>query len=35
MKDAKIVNMFTSAFRDIISHWCNNYTGDYPNCTFA
>jgi hypothetical protein len=32
---AKIVNMFSFTFRDIVFDWCNNYTGDYPNCTFA
>ncbi len=34
-KYAKIVNMFTFTLRDIVSNWCNNYMGDYPNCTFV
>jgi hypothetical protein len=33
--DAKIVNMFNFSLKDIVSDWCNNYMGDYPNCTFA
>jgi len=32
---AKIVNMFSFTFRDFVFDWCNNYMGDYPNCTFA
>ncbi len=34
-KDAKIINLFSFTFRDIVFNWCNNYMGDYPNCTFA
>ncbi len=34
-KDAEIVNLFSFTLRDIVSDWCNNYMGDYPNCTFA
>jgi hypothetical protein len=33
--DAKIVNMFSFTLRGIMSGWCNNYMGDYLNCTFA
>ncbi len=33
--DAKIINLFSFTFRDIVSNWCNNYMGDYPNSTFA
>jgi hypothetical protein len=33
--DAKIVNLFNFTLRDIVSTWCNNYFGDYPECTFA
>jgi hypothetical protein len=34
-KDAEIVNMFSFTLRDTIFYWCNNYMGDYPNCTFV
>jgi hypothetical protein len=34
-KDAEIVNLFCFTLRDIVSDWCNNYMGGYPNCTFA
>jgi hypothetical protein len=34
-EDAKIVNMFSFTFINIVSNWCNNYMGDYPDCTFA
>ncbi len=27
--------MFSFSFEDIVSNQCNNYMGDYPNCTFA
>jgi hypothetical protein len=33
--DAEIVNMFNFTLKDIMFDWCNNYLGDYPNCTFA
>jgi hypothetical protein len=26
--DAKIVILFSFTFKDIVSHWCNNYMGD-------
>ncbi len=35
IKDAKIVNLFNFTLKDIVFNWCNNYMGDYPNCTFA
>ncbi len=35
IEDAKIVNMFSFTLKDIMSNYCNNYMGDYPNCTFA
>ncbi len=34
-KDAEIVNLFSFTLKDIMSDWCNNYMGDYSNCTFA
>jgi hypothetical protein len=33
--DVEIVNMFSFTFRDIMFDWCNNYMGDYPDCTFV
>jgi hypothetical protein len=33
--DAKIINLFSFTFKDIVSDWCNYYMGDYPDCTFA
>jgi hypothetical protein len=33
--DAKNVNLFSFTLRDTISNWCNNYLGDYPDCTFV
>ncbi len=33
--DAKIINLFSFSLRDIVSDWCHNYLGDYPNCIFA
>ncbi len=33
--DAKIVNLFSFTFKDIMFDWCNNYIRDYPNCTFV
>jgi len=33
--DVKIVNLFSFTFKDIMSDYCNNYLGDYPNYTFA
>jgi len=32
---AKIVNVFNFTFKNIVSNWCNNYMGDYPNYNFA
>jgi hypothetical protein len=34
-KYAKIVNLFSFTLRDIVFDWCNNYMGDYLDCTFA
>jgi hypothetical protein len=34
-KYSKIVNVFSFTFKNIVFDWCNNYMGDYPNCTFA
>jgi len=34
-KDAKIDNLFSFTLKDIVSDWCKNYMGDYPNCIFA
>ncbi len=33
--DAKIINLFSFTLKDIMSDWCNNYMGVYPNCTFV
>jgi len=33
--DAKIVNLFSFTFRDIVFDWWNNCMGDYLDCTFA
>jgi hypothetical protein len=33
--DAKIINLFIFTFKNTMSNWCNNYLGDYPNCTFV
>jgi hypothetical protein len=33
--DAKIVNLLSFTLRDTMSNWCNNYLGDYRDCTFA
>jgi hypothetical protein len=33
--DTKIVNLFSFTLGDIMSNYCNNYMGDYPDCTFA
>jgi hypothetical protein len=33
--DAKIVNIFSFTLKHIVSNWCNNYMGYYPNCIFA
>jgi hypothetical protein len=35
IEDVKIVNLFSFTAKDIVCDWCNNYMGDYPNCTFA
>ncbi len=32
--DAKIVIFSVLPFKDIMSNWCNNYLGNYPNCIF-
>jgi hypothetical protein len=32
--DAKIINLFSFTFKDIVSNWCNNYMGDYLDYTF-
>jgi hypothetical protein len=32
--DAKIIHLLSFTLRDIVFDWCNNYMGDYPNCTF-
>jgi hypothetical protein len=34
-KNAKIINPFCFTFKDIMFDWCNNYIGDYLDCTFA
>jgi len=33
--DVEIVNLFNFTFKDIVFNWCNNYMGDYPDCTFV
>ncbi len=33
IEDAKIVNLFSFTLRDIVFDWCNNYMGDYLDCT--
>jgi hypothetical protein len=35
IENAEIVNLFSFTLRDIVFDWCNNYMGDYPNCTFT
>jgi hypothetical protein len=35
IEDVEIVNLFSFTLKDIVFNWCNNYMGDYPNCTFA
>jgi hypothetical protein len=32
--DVEVINLFNFTFRDIVSNWCNNYMGNYPNFTF-
>jgi hypothetical protein len=32
-KDAKIVDLFSFTFKNIMFNWCNNYVGDYLDCT--
>ncbi len=27
--------MFNFTLKNIVSYWCNNYMGNYPNCPFA
>jgi hypothetical protein len=34
-KDAKIVDLFSFTFTNTVYDWCNNYMGDYLNCTYA
>jgi hypothetical protein len=34
-KSVKFVDLFSFTLRNTMSNWCNNYTGDYLNCTFA
>jgi hypothetical protein len=33
--DAEIINLFNITFKDIVCCRCNNYVGDYPDCTFV
>jgi hypothetical protein len=33
--DAKIINLFSFTLKDIMYDWCNNYLGNYPDCTFV
>ncbi len=33
--DAKIVNMFNLTLKYIMSNWCNNYMGNYPDYIFV
>ncbi len=33
--DVNFFNMFSFTLKDIICDWCNNYLGDYLDCTFA
>jgi hypothetical protein len=33
--DLEIINMFSFTLKYIVFNLCNNYMGDYPNCTFA
>jgi hypothetical protein len=33
--DAKTIKFLNFTFKDIVSEWCNNYMGDYPNCIFV
>ncbi len=35
IEDAKMVNLFSFTFKDIVFDCCNNYMGDYWNCTFV
>ncbi len=34
-KYAEIVNLLSFTLRDIVFNWCNNYMGNYLDCTFA
>jgi hypothetical protein len=34
IKDAKIVDLFSFTFKDILFDWCNNYTGEYLDLLF-
>ncbi len=34
-KDVDIGNQFSFTFKDNVYDWCNNYMGDYQDCTFA
>jgi hypothetical protein len=33
--DAKIINLFNFTLRNTMFDWCNNYMGEYPDCTFV
>ncbi len=35
IENVEIVNLFSFSFRNIVFDWCNNYMGDYPDCTFV
>jgi hypothetical protein len=33
--DARIFNLFNFTLRDTMFDWCNNYLGNYLDCTFV
>jgi hypothetical protein len=33
--NVEIIHLFSFTLKDIMSDWCNNHMGDYPNCVFA
>jgi hypothetical protein len=35
IEDLEIIILLSFTLIDIISDWCNNYMGDYLDCTFA
>jgi hypothetical protein len=35
IEDEKIVDLFSFSLKNIMFDWCNNYMGDYLDCTFA